>query len=435
MPLDVIMPALGMAQESGVIVAWHKQPGDAVAEGDVLFEVETDKATMEVEAQGAGFLTGVVARDGDQVPVGDVIARISATADAPEEAPEPEKDAGDAQTATDDLPEGQTVIMPTLGMAQDSGLLVAWMVEPGAKVDADDPLFEVETDKSTVEVPAGVSGYLAAQLAEAGEDVPTGQVIAIISAEAPAQTVTRSAKGAAPVAKAPDPQPAPQETKAKPAAKPEPSKARQPSDPTGRILASPKARRLALEQGLDLSRLVAAGVAQPFHVSDIETLAAMPAETQALAGAAAAASLHLTAEIPAEGVTAFMAWASDTAGLTDSGAVMAGLAGGCLDKARPVVAVEAFGQRRLFDVPGHNLTAVTSVEDATPDLILRDLRATRITGLHMGGEDAPVLSLTTSGAGLTLTLECAQGQIAPAAALSLLGDFAGRLEQPLRHLL
>ena len=327
------------------------------------------------------------------------------------------------------------VIMPALGMAQDSGLLVAWMVEPGAKVDADDPLFEVETDKSTVEVPAGVSGYLAAQLAEAGEDVPTGQVIAIISAEAPAQTVTRSAKGAAPAAKAPEPQAAPKETKAKPAAKLESPKARQTSDPTGRILASPKARRLALEQGLDLYRLVAAGVSQPFHASDIETLAAMPDEVAAPAGAAAAASLHLTADIPAEGFTAFMAWATETAGMTDGAAVMAGLAGRCLDKASAVVAVEAFGQRRLFDVPGPYLSAVTPVDDATPNLILRDLRATRISGLHLGGEDAPVLSLTTSGTGLTLTLEAAQGQITPAATLSLLGDFAGRMEQPLRHLL
>jgi len=240
MPLDVIMPALGMAQESGVIVAWHKQPGDAVAEGDVLFEVETDKATMEVEAQGAGFLTGVVASDGDQVPVGDVIARITDTADEPAEAPQPKDDTGAAQPATDDLPEGQTVIMPTLGMAQDSGLLVAWMVEPGAKVDADDPLFEVETDKSTVEVPAGVSGYLAAQLAEAGEDVPTGQVIAIISAEAPAQTVTRSAKGAAPAPKRQNPK---QRQKRPRQSLPPSSKAPKPGKrPTPRVAFLPRPR-------------------------------------------------------------------------------------------------------------------------------------------------------------------------------------------------
>ncbi len=57
---DVIMPALGMAQDSGILVSWSKQPGDAIAVGDALFEVETDKATMEVDAQHSGFLTNVV---------------------------------------------------------------------------------------------------------------------------------------------------------------------------------------------------------------------------------------------------------------------------------------------------------------------------------------------------------------------------------------
>ena len=75
---DVIMPALGMAQDSGLIVAWHKAAGDAVAKGDVLFEVETDKATMEVEAQADGFLNGVRAQAGEEVPVGTAVAIISA---------------------------------------------------------------------------------------------------------------------------------------------------------------------------------------------------------------------------------------------------------------------------------------------------------------------------------------------------------------------
>jgi pyruvate dehydrogenase E2 component (dihydrolipoamide acetyltransferase)/2-oxoglutarate dehydrogenase E2 component (dihydrolipoamide succinyltransferase) len=58
---DVTMPQLGMAQDAGKIVSWLKAPGDAVEKGEALFEVETDKATMEVEAQAAGFLTGVAA--------------------------------------------------------------------------------------------------------------------------------------------------------------------------------------------------------------------------------------------------------------------------------------------------------------------------------------------------------------------------------------
>ena len=434
MPLDVIMPALGMAQETGVIVAWHKKPGDQVAEGDVLFEVETDKATMEVEAQGSGYLAGVTAGEGDEVAVGKTIARISDSAEddpAEADAPAPEN------PGTGALPEGKEVIMPTLGMAQDSGLLVAWLIEPGGKVGADDPLFEVETDKSTMEVPAGVDGYLAAQLAEAGEEVPTGQTIAIVSAEPPEAPVTRSAASGTPApapASAATPEPA-EKSRAVPAPAETTETTPAPSA-SGRILASPKARRLALEQGLDLARLAAAGHPQPFHVKDLEALKALPAETSADTASGGTAARHLTAEIPGDAFTAFADWAAAHAGLDDPATLLAGLAGGCLDQDPALVAHEALGRRRLFTVPrGAPLGAVTETEDGTPDLVLRDLRLTRISALTLGAEEVPALTLTTTGARLTLTLECGAGQLSAPAAVSLLSDFAGRLEQPLRALL
>ena len=74
---DVIMPALGMAQETGLILAWRKSPGDPVKTGEVLMEVETDKAAMEVEALADGYLTEIRAGEGVEVPVGEVIAVIS----------------------------------------------------------------------------------------------------------------------------------------------------------------------------------------------------------------------------------------------------------------------------------------------------------------------------------------------------------------------
>ena len=98
----------------------------------------------------------------------------------------------------DALPEGKQITMPQLGMAQDSGQMVGWLVELGAQVGPDDLLFEVETDKATMEVPAGASGYLAATLAQAGEDVAVGAPVAILTAEAPANPVARSAADAAP---------------------------------------------------------------------------------------------------------------------------------------------------------------------------------------------------------------------------------------------
>lgn len=420
MPRDVTMPQLGMAQDAGKITAWLKSPGDAVTKGDALFEVETDKATMEVEAQASGFLTGVVAGEGEDVPVGAVIAQISDSADGDTPAPKPA-----VATATDDLPTGKSVTMPQLGMAQDTGLLVNWLKSPGDAVAADDLLFEVETDKSTMEVTAGFDGYLAATLAEAGQEVPVGAQVAIISADKPANPVARSVKAAtAPTPESVAKKPAPQQAEKKPTPPP-------PAPIGGRILASPKARRLALEQGLDLALLVKAGHPQPFHVADLDTLRAIPTETPV--ATAAAASMSLTAEIASDGFTDFAAWAA-TNGLTDADALLAGLAGASLG-APCTIAVDRFGQQQTYAVVvGRSLSAVAKT-DTAPDLILRDLRGTALRSVSLGAGDAPVLTLMSGTQGLTITLECALAQMHSPAAIQLLTTFADRMEHPLHHLL
>lgn len=89
MPHDVIMPALGMAQDTGLIVSWLKAPGEAVRAGEPLMEVETDKATVEVEAQADGYLTEIRAAAGETVPVGEVVAVIGDSADAGQPPPPP----------------------------------------------------------------------------------------------------------------------------------------------------------------------------------------------------------------------------------------------------------------------------------------------------------------------------------------------------------
>src|SRR6056300_323007 len=188
MPHDVIMPALGMAQDTGLLVAWHKNPGDPVASGDVLFEVETDKSTMEVEAQADGYLSHVKHSAGQDVPVGQVIAQITDTPEQTADAPAP-------AAASAELPTGHNIIMPALGMAQDTGLIVSWHKSLGDAVAAQDILFEVETDKSTMEVEAGQDGYLAALLYPAGSEPPVGETIAIITADKPETTVSMDRSG------------------------------------------------------------------------------------------------------------------------------------------------------------------------------------------------------------------------------------------------
>ncbi|SDL49267.1 pyruvate dehydrogenase E2 component (dihydrolipoamide acetyltransferase) [Aliiruegeria lutimaris] len=436
------MPALGMAQDSGKIISWLKSSGDPVKAGDALFEVETDKAMMEVESPADGYLTDVQAEAGADVPVGNVIALISDTAKdsgsvAPASttgtaAPADSGDSGDTP-----LPEGAEVIMPALGMAQDTGLIVAWHKALGDKVAAGDILFEVETDKATMEVEAGADGFVAAFLAEAGEAAPVGERIAIISAEKPANPVQRSQAAAA----APDGEIASAQVamaEAKPVSTPvEPPKrtpnASAPKRSDGRILASPKARRLALEQGLDLARLVEAGHPQPYHVADLEVLRELPAQT---AEGTAAPSRYLSAELPMDGLAEFAVWAAQSAGLKDANALIAGFAAASLGRDASTIAVEHFGQSRAYNVPGGAFSEISEDKrDAVPDLVVRDLRMSRVTTVDLGAENAPVLTLTRAGDGLSITLECAGHHLTATEAVSLLSEFAGRVEQPLRHLL
>jgi len=94
MPRDVIMPALGMAQETGKVLRWLKAEGEEVAKGEPLLEIETDKVTVEVEAPATGRLAGIRATEGEDVPVGETIAVVLAAgeslpADAPQAAPAP----------------------------------------------------------------------------------------------------------------------------------------------------------------------------------------------------------------------------------------------------------------------------------------------------------------------------------------------------------
>ncbi|SNY92275.1 pyruvate dehydrogenase E2 component (dihydrolipoamide acetyltransferase) [Cohaesibacter sp. ES.047] len=428
MPHDVIMPALGMAQDTGLIVAWHKSEGDAVKTGDVLFEVETDKATMEVEAQADGFLNGVRAQAGEEVPVGNVIAQIGAEAAAPEAS------AASAAGPSPKLPQGASVIMPALGMAQDTGLIVSWHKNLGEAVAASDILFEVETDKATMEVESGADGFVAALLAEAGEEAPVGAPIAIISPEAPSNPVQLSQSSAASAPKAeaapasanmPAPKPA---EGAKPAPK-APAKPRA----DGRILASPKARRLALEQGLDLGCLVEAEHPQPYHVADLEVIKSLPATVP---HTVFAQSRRLTAELAQDGFADFASWAVEAAGLSEANALLAGLAAASLGYETCTVAVELLGETRSFAARGSQLADITLAEaDASPDILLRDLRMSRVTAVELGAEACPVLTLTRFGPGLLITLECAADHLTASEAVSLLSEFAGRVEQPLRHLL
>lgn len=419
MPHDVIMPALGMAQDTGLLVAWHKNPGDAVKTGDILFEVETDKSTMEVEAQADGYLSHVKHAAGDDVPVGHVIAQITATAESSDtSAPTP------AAAQTDGIPTGQSVIMPALGMAQDTGLIVAWHKTPGDAVASGDLLFEVETDKSTMEVEAGHDGYLAAVFYPAGAEAPVGIDIAIISTEKPAKPVALDrSRDAAPAPAEPVIIAAPQETH--PPAPTTPA----PVETSGKILASPKARRLALERGLDLADLVKIGHPQPYHVADLEVLANVkPAHAPATA-LVGAQTHRLVAKIKTKKLADFLAW-------NDGGNEDAILADFALNAAPPsmgTVALRNLVHAQVFD---RSANILPESDPNTADLGVLDLRSAPLTHIAVGATHHPVLAIIAPKPNKAeIVLDYTDAQLDTMQALNLITQFAKTLEQPLRRLL
>lgn len=468
MPHDVIMPALGMAQDTGKLVSWLKQPGDAIAEGEPLFEVETDKAVMEVEAQAKGILGSVSAAAGDDVPVGSVVAIIADTqkgaavkaANNDDRAEATERsDASATDDADTEVPDGKTVIMPALGMAQDSGKLVKWRKEPGDAVSAADILFEVETDKSVMEVEAGHDGFVAACLALEGQEVPVGQPAAIISAEKPDYSVQKSVADSESGTKVPasdkiDNQPVQSARQTKPDVEPEAgtSPANDQQRPRtsqkaalytgGRILASPKAKWLAHEKGLDLTRLVEAGAPQPYHCSDIETLAAMPVTP---APASGATTLHIQAQIPVSGLTDFVAWMKEDGGIDlERDRIWASFAAGAYRSSieavdGPVIVEVDDGNNipiRQADPDRARLSQSVEHDDAQlRSLIIRDLGETDIISVQLGAPEVPVVSVCENRETITLCLDFTAEQFGENEALSFVQEFAARLKDPLRHLL
>ncbi len=151
------------------------------------------------------------------------------------------------------------VIMPALGMAQETGKVLRWLKSEGDSVAKGEPLLEIETDKVTVEIEAPAEGRLAGIRAAAGDDVPVGETIAVLLAAGESLVEAPPAAAAAAVAAAP--------AVAAPAtASPEPVRARRP-------LASPKARRLAAERGVDLAALAGSGPGGAVVAADVETSA------------------------------------------------------------------------------------------------------------------------------------------------------------------
>ena len=185
MPVEVILPKVDMDMSHGTLSTWHVAEGELVQKGAPLFDIETDKAAMEVEAPDTGYLRRIAAQPGDKVPVGTTIAWLYAegeAADAPPPAMMSVVPMSPAPAAVDG-PQPIEVILPKVDMDMTHGTLAVWHVAEGDIVKQGAPLFDIETDKAAMEVEAPATGRLHHIAAKPGDKVPVGAIIAWIYPE------------------------------------------------------------------------------------------------------------------------------------------------------------------------------------------------------------------------------------------------------------
>ena len=336
MPTDVIMPQMGESIFEGTITKWLKKPGDKIQRDEPLFEISTDKVDAEIPAPASGVLKEIKVSEGATVQVNTVVGVIDAegaAASSTAPAPQPARAAaqrqggaastdGDAEPksspqadgtpapkqppATEKAPPvqagggdgggaGVEVIMPQMGESIFEGTITKWLKKPGDKVQRDEPLFEISTDKVDAEIPAPSSGVLREIKVQEGATVQVNTVVAVIGdgagAAAPAKAAA-PAPAARPVEKQPEPAP---RTEAKPAERPHevitfPTTEREPSGDGERIRSSPLVRRIARENNVDLGSVSGTGLGGRITKEDILSFV-----QQHGAGAAAAARAQGTA--------------------------------------------------------------------------------------------------------------------------------------------
>lgn len=317
----ILMPRLSDTMTEGVIAAWHKKVGDTVKKGDLLAEVETDKATMELESYQDGTLLYVGAQNGEKVDVNALLAilgkpgenvddlvkqnggqaapaaekKSEATkeeapkAEAQTEAPKAEKPAA---SGMDLATVEEAILMPRLSDTMTEGVIAAWHKKVGDSVKKGELLAEVETDKATMELESYKDGTLLYIGAEKGDKVPVNALLCIIGNDKTnVDAIVAAAKGGGIEAKGEGDVKGATGT---PASSVESKKedTNKESDTTsenvssdGRIKASPLAKKIAAEKGIDITKVTGTGDNGRIVKSDVDNY--VPAAEKAPAAPAA----------------------------------------------------------------------------------------------------------------------------------------------------
>jgi len=275
MAIIVNMPRLSDTMEEGTVASWLKKVGDKIEEGDILAEIETDKATMEFESFNEGTLLHIGVLEGETTMVDELLAIIgdegedisallnptTAVEETPEEIEAPiEAAASVVETSTSSLPEGVIVVtMPRLSDTMEEGTVASWLKQVGDVIEEGDILAEIETDKATMEFESFNEGTLLFVGLLEGDSAKVDDLLAIIgpagtdvsAVAANFSTTAPSSEEAAPKVTAP----VVKETvitEAAPVAVPVPNT-------IGRLHISPLARKMADDKGIALNQLVGSG--------------------------------------------------------------------------------------------------------------------------------------------------------------------------------
>ncbi|MFM9491172.1 2-oxo acid dehydrogenase subunit E2 [Flavobacterium psychrophilum] len=268
----ITMPRLSDTMTEGTVAAWLKKVGDKISEGDILAEIETDKATMEFESFNSGTLLYIGIPEGESAPVDSLLAIIGNEGEdisgllngdtvslIKEEKAEiaPVANTQDLKPETT-LPKGVVVVtMPRLSDTMTDGTVATWLKKVGDKVAEGNILAEIETDKATMEFESFNAGTLLFVGIQEGESAPVDSVLAIIGPEG--TNIAGIAENYKKVGNVTPEASEPVAEKAVEVSNPTSNNQNSSSNPTDRIFASPLAKKIAQDKGINLSQVKGSG--------------------------------------------------------------------------------------------------------------------------------------------------------------------------------
>jgi len=318
----ILMPRLSDTMTEGVVAAWHKNVGDTVKKGDLLAEIETDKATMDLESYQDGVLLHIGTPRGGKLQVNDLLAIFGKvgedvstliaqntgaanapipveTSIAPATAP-----AVPASPTADFSAMEEVVLMPRLSDTMTEGVIAGWHKQIGDTVKKGEVLADIETDKATMELESYKDGILLYQGAQAGEKILVNDLLCIIGQQGLeiAPIVAALKGGAATVTFAPTAPVAPTaSTSSSTQAAPTPTSANAVSPTStqvvneGRIFASPLAKKIAKDKGIDLKYVQGTGEHGRITRTDLENYT--PGNSSSTARSAASRNSNFVGQV------------------------------------------------------------------------------------------------------------------------------------------